>query len=142
MRGYELSNARQILTRELRRAAVEALPGDLALDPEHLFDLLAGGVTHARGFVIQRTLVLRQLRALGIGADVIARRYHMQPAELAHELERPVFEDSAVAAGIVDQVLEALPETPEPFRAVAPVGDFAVPGQSYIPDPRLAPEGR
>lgn len=142
MRGYELSNARQILRRELRRAAVEELPPGLALDDEHLFDLLAGGATHNRALVIQRTLVLRQLGVLGIGADVIARRYHMSPAELVHELERPLFEASDVVAAIADQVLEELPETPEPGRAQVPSGDFGVPGMQYPLDPRLTGEGR
>ncbi len=142
MRGYELTNAREHLRRELRRAAIENLPPGLALDLRHLFDLVAGGATHNRGILLQRTLVVRGLRAAGVGADDIARGFHMTPAEVTRELERPLFEDGAVTMGIEDKVREALPETYEPGRAVTPIGDYAVPGMPYPPDPRLVGEGR
>ncbi len=142
MRGYELTAAREQLRRELRRAAIEDLPPGLALDLEHLFDLVAGGATQNRGILLQRTLVVRGLRAGGFGADDIARGFHMTPAEVTRELERPILEDGAVTVAIHDKVREALPETPEPGRAVAPTGEYAVPGMPYPPDPRLVGEGR
>jgi len=142
MRGYELTAARETLRRELRRAAIENLPPGLALDLEHLFDLVAGGATHNRGIVLQRTLVLRGLRGMGFGADDIARGFHMTPAEVTRELERPLLEDGAVTVAIHDKIREALPETYEPGRAAAPSGHYAVPGMPYPLDPRLVGEGR
>lgn len=142
MRGYELSNARQILRRELRRAAIEDLAPGLALDGEHLFDLVGHGATHNRGILIERTLKLRGLRAMGFGADDLARGFGLTPAQVTHELERPLLEDGAVTLAIEDRVRAELRETPEPGRAVAPVGDFAQPGMDYPLDPKLVGEGR
>ena len=137
MHGPELQEARNNLMRELRRAAVGELPPGLALDGEHLFDLIVNGATHNRGILLQRTLVLRGLRGAGFGADYIARRFGLSPAQLVHELERPLLEDQAVVGAIADRVLAELVETPEPGRAQAPAGDFAVPGMSYPPDPKF-----
>ena len=137
MHGPELQEARNNLMRELRRAAVGELPPGLALDGEHLFDLIASGATHNRGILLQRTLVLRGLRGAGFGADYIARRFGLSPAQLVHELERPLVVDPSIVDAIADRVLAELVETPEPGRAQPPAGDFAVPGMSYPPDPKF-----
>lgn len=128
MYGYQLTHARQVMRRELRRAAIEEMPPGLALDLEHLFDLVAGGATHNRGILLQRTLVLRGLRGMGFGADIIAERFGLSPVQLVRELERPVLQDGAVTLAIEDQVREALPETYEPDRAIVPTGEGAIPG--------------
>ncbi|MDP3909322.1 MAG: hypothetical protein Q8Q14_02935 [Gemmatimonadales bacterium] len=137
MQNFQLAQARKVMMTELRRAAQGDLPQSLALDQEMLLALVTGGSDSGRGRVLTRALCIRALRELGYTAEDLAPRYGISPEQVERERERVLLADPSIRDAIIDKVLEALPETPEPGRAVAPVGNFAVPGVGYPVDPKL-----
>lgn len=116
MYGYELTKARKELRLERRRAAVEQLPGAVALDLEDLALRLDEGVQAHYSAVIRRRLLLRGLTTLGLESAALAAALGMTGPDLERETKAALLADPAIGAAIDLDVVQQLPETAEPDR--------------------------
>jgi len=116
MYGYELVKARRELRAEKRRAAVHGLQQALALDLEDLATRLDEGAMAHYSAVIRRRLVLRGLMTLGLESAAVAAAVGLDQLEFERQARAPILSNASLALAVEAEVLEALPETPEPGR--------------------------
>ena len=130
-RGSELQQARSMRRIELTRVWENEHP-DQALTTErlaHYASELAGG---NRCRLIQTSLLIRQLNTAGVSTAEIPRAFHIDEREVLHHRNRPLVAPADVVKAIEAQVVDELPETPEPDRYVPDTG------QLYSTDPLWA----
>lgn len=123
MQGYELQQARQLRRTELRRAASGVGFGSsnfLVLDAHELCQRADLGDVGAQGNAVKRWLVLDALARQNVPDAQIAAAWNVSEALLASWKQGPLLDRTGIAAAIDQQVLDELPETPEPGRYVAP----------------------
>jgi hypothetical protein len=123
MRGFQLQEARHLRRAELRRYASGrgyAEQSFLALDADELRKRADLGDVSAQGNAVKRALIVAQLRSVTGGEAAIAEAWRIEASELHRMTSVPLLDPSGIAAAIDAQVLEELPETPEPGRVVAP----------------------
>ncbi len=142
MRGLELRMERKRMRYYERYNAGVELPAGQALDQEDAGELLGSVGDRWRPLMFKQAELIRDAAGAGRTRGDIAGWFGVTLQDVERALSIPRLAATAITEAIEARVLERWKETPEPGRAIAPAGRFAVPGESYIPDPRFVPEGR
>jgi len=123
MRGLELQEARQNRRAELRRlhaGRADAWGDYYCLDVDELLRRASLGDMGAHGNAVKRRLMLDALGSSAIRLDAIAAAWRIDTATLDAWKKKPLLDTTGIAAAIDKQVLDELPETPEPGREQEP----------------------
>jgi len=142
MRGLELRMERKRMRYYERYTAGVELPAGQALDEEDAGELLGAVGDRWRPLMFKQAQLVRDAVAAGRSRDDVAERFGITLQDVARVLDTPRLAPTAVTEAIEARVLARWPETYEPNRVVPPTGRFAVPGESYIPDPHSQFSGR
>lgn len=142
MRGRELTMARKRMRYYERYNAGVELPAGRALDEEDAAELLGSVGDRWRPLMFKQAELVRVADAAGRPRGDVAEWFGITLQEVERALSTPRLAPTSIVEAIEARVLARYPETHEPGRTIAPTGRSAVPGMSYLPDPRLAPAGR
>lgn len=118
------------------------LPAGQALDEQDAAELLGSVGDRWRPLMFKQAEGVRGAVAAGRPRGDVAEWFGITLQDVERALSTPRLAPTSITEDIEARVLARWPETHEPGRAVVPTGRFAVPGMSYLPDPRLVGEGR
>ena len=142
MRGLELTMERKRMRYYERYNAGVELPAGQALDEEDAAELLGSVGDRWRPLMFKQAELVRDAVGAGRARVDVARGFGITLEDVELALSTPRLAPTAITEAIEARVLARWPETYEADRAVPPAGRFAVPGMSYLPDPRFVREGR
>ncbi|MDP3912083.1 MAG: hypothetical protein Q8Q14_17000 [Gemmatimonadales bacterium] len=142
MRGLELRMERKLMRYYERYNAGVELPAGQALDEQEAGEFLGSVGDRWRPLMFKQAELVRDAIAAGRARGDVAEWFGVTLQDIERALSTPRLAPTAITEAIEARVLERWPDTYEPNRVQPPTGRFAVPGETYIPDPHSQFSGR